>query len=212
MPYCGRCIAFPETFTQFLVGSKRQTDGLCIPNINCSFQIKIDDVFRRLFCIRSSFLLFLTDHHGAGFDDPRLHLPVTEIELTGGQGDPFLLMALLILHENFIEKMARAFTNLLILIDQQQMVFGEVIKNAFQCFIKKRSKMFQAWKTFGRMKFLFQLLKLWSLEFTADLVKFSLCLTQGLFVENHLTAWKQNEGIQKFLSRPLALNIKGTDA
>ena len=72
--------------------------------------------------------------------------------------------------------------------------------------------MFQAWKTFGRMKFLFQLLKLWSLEFTADLVKFSLCLTQGLFVENHLTAWKQNEGIQKFLSRPLALNIKGSDA
>ena len=212
MPYCGRGIAFPETFTQFLVGSKRQTDGLCIPNINCSFQIKIDDVFRRFFCIRSSFLLFLTDHHGAGFDDPRLHLPVTEIELTGGQGDPFLLMALLILHENLIEKMARAFTNLLILIDQQQMVFGEVIKNAFQRFIKKRSKMFQAWKTFGRMKFLFQLLKLWSLEFTADLVKFSLCLTQGLFVENHLTAWKQNEGIQKFLSRPLALNIKGTDA
>ena len=64
---------------------------------------------------------------------------MTEVELTGGQGDPFLLMALLILHENFIEKMARAFTNLLILIDQQQMVFGEVIKNAFQRFIKKRS-------------------------------------------------------------------------
>ncbi len=61
------------------------------------------------------------------------------------------------------------------------------------------------------MKFLFQPLKLRAFEITADLVKFSLGLAQSFFIKDHLTARKQGEGIQKFSSGSLALDVKRVD-